>query len=75
MSGGNLGVAVRSIVPDILAGLGLAPPKYTVTPSWNPDLPYPISYGGIGSLSRYIIYNFLALSDDEIVSKVVEMGE
>jgi hypothetical protein len=58
MSGGNLGVAVRSIVPDILAALGLAPPRFAVTPSWNPDLPYPVSYGGIGSLSRYIIVNY-----------------
>ncbi|MBA3352493.1 MAG: RHS repeat-associated core domain-containing protein [Blastocatellia bacterium] len=56
MSGGNLGVAVRSIIPEILAGLGLAPPNFAHTPSWNPNLPYPITFG-VGSLSRYIIRN------------------
>jgi len=56
-SGMNFGVAIRSVVPDILRQLGLNP-NPLLTPSWNPNLPYPISFG-VGSLSQYIIYNLL----------------
>lgn len=57
LSGGNFGVAIRSVLPDILRRLGLSP---NLTPSWNPNLPYPISFGGISPLSRYIIVNFIS---------------
>ncbi|PYT01445.1 MAG: hypothetical protein DMF63_00930 [Acidobacteria bacterium] len=61
VSGGNIGVAIRSVVPDILRALGLSP-NPLLTPSWNPNLPYPIDFGGISPLSKYIIYNLLSLS-------------
>ncbi len=61
VSGGNFGVAVRSIVPDILSALGLAPPRYAVTPGWNSNLPYPYTLGGISPLSRYIIKNLMSV--------------
>jgi RHS repeat-associated protein len=55
-SGGNLGVAFRSIMPDILRQIGLNP-NPLLTPSWNPNTGHPLS-SGVGSLSRYIIVNF-----------------
>jgi len=58
-SGGNLGIAIHSVAPDILRSLGLNP-NLLLTPSWNPNLPHPLSSGGVGSLSRYIIQDFLA---------------
>lgn len=58
VSGGNFGVAVRSVLPDILSQLGLNP-NPLLTPSWNPSLRYPISFG-IGPLSKYIISNLIS---------------
>ncbi len=73
VSGGNFGVAVRSIVPDILSALGLAPPRYAVTPGWNSNLPYPYTLGGISPLSKYIIKNLMsALSNLECDDKILQ---
>lgn len=61
-SGMNFGVAIRSVMPDILRQLGLNP-NPLLTPAWNPNLPHPLSSGGIGSLTRYIIYNFMMIDE------------
>jgi RHS repeat-associated protein len=57
LSGGNFGVAIRSIIPDILQQSGLFPDPRSTVP-WLPGSRLPISLG-TSSLSKYIIYNFL----------------
>lgn len=63
LSGGNFGVAIRSVMPDILRQLGLNP---LFTPSWNPNLPYPITFGGVSPLSGYIIRNLMSAARNRL---------
>jgi RHS repeat-associated protein len=57
LSGGNFGVSIRSVLPDILGQLGLNS-NPLLTPSWNPGLRHPLSLG-TSSLSKYIISNLI----------------
>jgi hypothetical protein len=57
LSGGNFGVAIRSVIPDILRSTGIFPDPRSTVP-WLPGSRLPISLG-TSTLSKYIIYNFL----------------
>lgn len=56
LSGGNFGVAIRSVLPDILQSTGLFPDPRSTVP-WMKGTRLPISLG-TSSLSKYIILNF-----------------
>lgn len=55
VSGGNFGVAIRSIIPDILLATGIMPDMRSTVP-WYPGSRLPISRDA-SPLSKYIILN------------------
>ena len=57
LSGGNFGVAIRSIIPDILQSTGIFPDPRSTVP-WLPGSRLPISLG-TSTLSKYIILNLV----------------
>ena len=65
LSGGNFGVAIRSVIPDILQSTGIFPDPRSTVP-WHPGSRLPISLG-TSSLSKYIIYNLLQTANDELI--------
>lgn len=62
LSGGNFGVAIRSILPDILQSTGIFPDPRSTAP-WYPGSRLPISLG-TSTLSKYIILNYYSRLDD-----------
>ena len=64
LSGGNFGVAIRSIIPDILQSTGIFPDPRSTVP-WYPGSRLPISLG-TSSLSKYIIYNLLGYDEKRV---------
>jgi RHS repeat-associated protein len=57
LSGGNFGVAIRSVLPDILQSTGIFPDPRSTVP-WYPGSRLPISLG-TSTLSKYVILNLV----------------